>query len=61
MNQLSVHHIFVGEEKERVCFYYGPLAFGPVTSLGRRAKAPSVVKGDRGRSEVVWSLAVVQH
>ena len=37
-----------------------PIAFGPVTGLGMRAKAPAVGKRDRGRCEVDWSLAVVQ-
>ena len=36
------------------------LAFGPVTGLGMTAKAPSVGKRDRGRSEVDWSSAVAQ-
>ena len=39
---------------------YRPLAYGSVTGLGMRAKAPSVGKRDRERSEVDWSLAVVQ-
>ena len=37
-----------------------PLAFGPVTGPGMRAKVPSVGKRERGRSEADWSLAVVQ-
>ena len=57
----------VKKEKERCLatqdhakLVYRPLAFGPVTRLGMRAKAPAVGKRDRGRWENDWSLSVVQ-